>query len=283
MKGTSVRVGDPDNGPFTESEQLAIQSALNNAYAAGEIDLPTYALGWLFRAYGQRPIQVAALKEKDLVVDADKTGTRFYTLLVPSAKRRGQGIREVLKPRYCSKQVGQLLELLIEQNQPLKTDPSVADGEWPIFISDQEGELPGLSFHMPAQHIGRRARALEPVTGIKMNSRRFRTTLAQWAVDDGKDPYTVAELLDHSDTQNVKVYYEAGPAMVQRLDRHLAMEMVPLAQAFAGVLVLSEADVPGGGGPMSRIYDKTLSDNVNKPLGTCGQLSFYGLAAPFAC
>jgi hypothetical protein len=137
---------------------------------------------------------------------------------------------------------------------------------------------------MNSQLVGRKLRdTLSRLTGLKTNAKRFRITLAQRAVDDGKDKYTVAELLDHSDTQNVGVYFEASPAMVERLDRFMAMELAPLAQAFAGVLVLSEADARRGNDLKSRIYDKTLRDNVDRPLGTCGQLSFCGLHVPFAC
>ncbi|WP_292583929.1 site-specific integrase, partial [Mesorhizobium sp.] len=283
-KGTSVRTRDPQKGPFSDSELLAIQSTLNDAYANGDMDLSTYAMAWLFLAYGVRPIQIAPLKEKDLIVGVDRNGIRFYALRIPRAKQPGWNTRELSKVRYCSKQIGHLLETLIQSNSNLKTDPGIPDGEWPLFIGSTKGHLPDLHYHLSSKQIGTRLKnTLSHLTGLKMNSRRFRITFAQRAVDDGKDPYTVAELLDHSDTQNVAVYYEPGPAMVERLDRHLAMELAPLAQAFAGVLVLSEADASRGDDPSSRIYDKTLRNNVDRPLGTCGQLSFCGLYAPFAC
>ncbi|MGO7609345.1 hypothetical protein ACC695_38920, partial [Rhizobium ruizarguesonis] len=80
----------------------------------------------------------------------------------------------------------------------------------------------------------------------------------------------------------IEVYFEASPAMVLRLDRQLAMELAPLAQAFAGVVVNTEADELRGGDRSSRIYDRSLIDNVADPMGTCGQMSFCGLAVPFA-
>ncbi|RUV68245.1 site-specific integrase [Mesorhizobium sp. M1A.F.Ca.IN.020.30.1.1] len=284
VKGTSIRTRDPEAGAFSDSELLSIQAALNDAYAGGDIDLPMYVLVWLFLAYGARPIQIAALKEKDLLVSTDASGTRFYALNVPRAKQQGEGARDSFKTRYCNKQIGQLLELLIESNRTLKTDPEIADGEWPLFIGSSRGDLPDLPYHMSSRQLASRLNNIfGRVTGLKTNAKRFRITLAQRAVDDGKDKYTVAELLDHSDTQNVEVYFEAGPAMVERLDRHMAMDLAPLAQAFAGVLVLSEADARRGDDPGSRIYDKTLRNNVDRPLGTCGQMSFCGLNAPFAC
>ena len=70
IKGTSIRTRDPEAGAFSDTELLSIQSALNNAYASGDIELQAYAMAWLFLAYGARPIQIVALKEKDLVVSA---------------------------------------------------------------------------------------------------------------------------------------------------------------------------------------------------------------------
>jgi integrase len=284
IRGTSIRTRDPEAGAFSDSELLSIQSALNGAYADGDIDLPTYAMAWLFLAYGARPIQIAALKEKDLLVSADAKSAHFYALRIPRAKEQDGRTRDTFKIRYCSKQVGRLLELLIESNRTLKADPEIADGEWPLFISDSKGDLSGLLYHMSSRQLGvQLKKTLGRITGVKTNAKRFRITMAQRAVDDGKDKYTVAELLDHSDTKNVEVYFEASPAMVERLDRHLAMELAPLAQAFAGVLVLAEANARRGDDLRSRIYDKTLQNNVDRPLGTCGQMSFCGLNAPFAC
>ena len=284
VKGTSIRTRDPEEGAFSDSELLSIQSSLNDAYANGEVEFQSYAMAWLFLAYGARPVQIASLKEKDLVISVDASGARFYALRIPRAKQHGERVRDSFKTRYCSKQIGQLLELLVEKNRSLKIDQEIADGEWPLFINDRKGDLPGLSYHISSKSLGARLKkTLGRLTGLKTNTKRFRITLAQRAVDDGKDKYTVAELLDHSDTQNVAVYFEASPAMVERLDRHLAMELAPLAQAFAGVLVLAEAGARRGDDPASRIYDKTLRNNVDRPLGTCGQMSFCGLHAPFAC
>ena len=94
IKGTSIRTRDPEAGAFSDTELLSIQSALNNAYASGDIELQAYAMAWLFLAYGARPIQIVALKEKDLVVSADSNGTRFYALRIPRAKQHGEGPRD---------------------------------------------------------------------------------------------------------------------------------------------------------------------------------------------
>ena len=284
VKGTSIRTRDPEKGAFSDSELLSIQSGLNDAYAAGRLGLPTYTMGWLFSAYGARPIQIAALKVGDLIISEDAAGARYYALQIPRAKQQGQKTRSSFRLRYCSKQLGGLLEKLILYNRSHNLDLDIPVAEWPMFMSKAKGELTGLSFHMNSRELaGHLRHALSQITGIKSNVKRFRVTLAQRAVDDGKDKYTVADLLDHSNFQSVAVYFEASPAMVKRLDRHLAMELAPLAQAFAGVVVSSEAEACGAGDPMRRIYDKSLRNNVDRPLGTCGQMSFCGLNAPIAC
>lgn len=282
IKGTSIRTRDPEKGAFTDTELLAIQSALNDAYAKGDINLDAFAITWLFLAYGPRPIQIAALKEKDLLVSENHEG-RLYALRMPRAKQPGEKARDSFKTRYCGKQVGALLERIIEENRHRRRELGLSTNDSPMFIANKEGKLPSMRFHMTSEEIGRLvSNTIGRITGLKTNARRFRITLAQRAVDDGKDKHTVAEMLDHSDTQNVEVYYEASPAMVLRLDRHLAMEMAPLAHAFAGVVVSTEQDALRGDDRSSRIFDRSLN-NVAEALGTCGQMSFCGLAAPFAC
>ncbi|PRY94304.1 site-specific integrase [Donghicola tyrosinivorans] len=283
IKGTSIRTRDPNAGAFSDLELYAIQSDLNAAYADGKIDLYRFAISWLLLAYGIRPIQIAALKEKDLVVSEGSEGAT-YAIRIPRAKQRGVGHRDLFTSRYCSKQVGQLLENVIKSNADKRTAYELSAGEAPLFIADEIGVLPDFPFHMAAKKVGVLINnTIGKVSKLKGNSRRFRITLAQRAVDDSKDKWTVAELLDHSDTQNVEVYYEASPSMVLRLDRHLAMELAPLAQAFAGVVVQTEAEAQRGEDRSSRIYDRSLIDNINDRLGNCGQMSFCGLAAPFAC
>jgi integrase len=282
IKGTSIRTRDSEKGAFTDTELLAIQSALNDAYANGNIGLNEFAITWLFLAYGPRPIQISALREEDLLVSYNEEG-RCYALRMPRAKQHGEKARDSFKTRYCGKQIGTLLEQVIDNNQRRRLALGIAKNDCPMFMADEEGMLPDLRFHMTSARIGRFvSNTIGRITGFKTNARRFRITLAQRAVDDGKDKHTVAEILDHSDTQNVEVYYEASPAMVLRLDRHLAMEMAPLAHAFAGVVVSTEQEARRGDDRSSRIFDRTLN-NVTEALGTCGQMSFCGLAAPFAC
>jgi integrase len=283
IKGTSVRTRDPNQGAFNDAELLSIQAALNNSYAEGRIDLSDFAAAWVLLAYGVRPIQIAALKECDLTIDGSDGVTR-YQLRMPRAKQRGTEIRGSFKNRYCSKQLGQILESLIAQNGDRYGHLGLPQFDRPMIWSTAPGELSGLQYHVVAQWLSNRiATVIADLTGLKANAKRFRITLGQRSADNGVDKHTLAELLDHSDTQNVHVYYEASPEMALRLDKHLAMDMAPLAQAFAGVVVTTEGDSPKDAGNASKIYDRSLANNVDVPLGDCGQMSFCGLSVPFAC
>jgi len=111
---------------------------------------------------------------------------------------------------------------------------------------------------------------------------RFRRTFATRAAAAGWNPPAIAEALGHSNTKNVMVYVEAIPDIAARIDRAMATEMAPLAQAFAGTLIKDEGEAVRGGDPASRIVDARL-DRSGKPLGSCGQYSFCGFSAPLAC
>jgi len=116
---------------------------------------------------------------------------------------------------------------------------------------------------------------------INITSRRFRQTIGTRAAKEGHGALVIAELLDHSDIQNVSVYVAATPAIIDRIDRAMAMQMAPLAQAFAGKVAarplgLEASDhsrhirAPGVTGDMAAI-------------ASCGSHSSCGFLKPIAC
>lgn len=108
---------------------------------------------------------------------------------------------------------------------------------------------------------------------------RFRRTIATNAAIEGKDVRTIAAILDHSDTQTANVYMSAVPEIVDRINKAMAMDLAPLAQAFKGRLIAIEREATRGGDPSSRIVDLRI-DRSGAALGSCGQHSFCGFNAP---
>lgn len=117
---------------------------------------------------------------------------------------------------------------------------------------------------------------------INITPYRFRRTTGTRAAVEGHGELIIAELLDHTDTQNVGVYVQAVPEIVERIDRAMAFHLAPLAQAFAGTIVSSEEDAIRGGDPSSRVCDPRF-DSSMKPMGSCGSHGFCGAMAPVAC
>ncbi len=286
IKGNDVRLRDPERGAFTTNELEQLNSALNDAYVRGTVDLPDYALCHVMLAYGTRAKQIAALKVGDLVVASAKDGSKVYTLRIPRAKQRGELIRASFTERACDRRLGELLERLIKETAIWAGDPTIPEvADRALFTARQHGDLPGFAYHRTAKEITTRLQEIfESVAPLHANSKRFRHTLAKRAHDDGADIYVIAELLDHVDTQNAKIYTEGSADIVDRLNRTMAMELAPVAQAFAGLLITRDDIEAHDAGKAKRIHDRALPDGKGAdPLGNCGIHGFCGLARPIAC
>lgn len=290
-KGEAVLTLDPHNGPFTDIELESIQGALNQAYSSNAIAENEYLLAWLFMLLGQRPAQYALLKVCDVLAPMVKDGSHIYILRVPRVKQR-RAARLEFKERLITPQIGKLLyeyALKIKASfEGLLGDPSQA----PLFPQSVNGNQPvGMEFHQTSTLLSRKlTRILDGLdvfserTGdlIHITATRFRRTTGTRAAQEGHGELIIAELLDHSDTQNVGVYVQATPEMVERIDRSVAMALAPLAQAFAGVIIGDESDATRGDDASSRIIDPRI-DKTCQPMGNCGSHGFCGFSAPIAC
>jgi integrase len=293
-KGVAVLTMDPNQGPLTGIELQAISSALNDAYAAGGIALDHYLLVWLFMLLGQRPVQYAALKACDIMVGQTKDGSTRYSLRVPRAKQQTAMSRLAFKDRLLIPQIGELLAQYAVAIK-LRFDGVLGDsGQAPLFPQktlDAPTAPNGFEYHQTSVAVGR---TLKEVLGnldvrsertgnsIHINARRFRHTVGTRAAAEGHGALLIAELLDHTDTQNVGVYVQSTPEMLERIDRAMATVMAPMAQAFAGTLICDESEALRGNDPSSRIVDPRF-DTSFKPMGNCGSYSFCSFAAPIAC
>lgn len=292
IQGEAVLTMDPMKGPYSDTEFEAINCAANSAYADGQINTYEFALIWLFSALGARPIQYASMKIKDYKKEKNQKGEFTYTLDVPRAKQRGRGARSQFKRRELIPQIAELLERHVEEIKSKFGGYSIDMDELPLFpSSDNRDSLIGFDYHStPLQIYQQLKQAMGKLnivserTGTKLvvNPRRFRYTIGTRAAMEGAGEYKIAEILDHSDIQNVGVYVEARPEIIERIDKAIALQMAPLAQAFSGMLISDEREATRGNDPASRI----IAPNNNPrrdPVGSCGRHGFCGFAAPIAC
>jgi len=292
-KGEAVLTMDPEHGPFTDIEVQSIQQALDAAFTKGQIRQEYYLLVNLFMLLGQRSIQYARLKVCDVTVTNPGTDNALYTLRIPRAKQRSKKSRSEFKYRLIIQKIGRLLHDHALQISNDFSEHFQDPGEAPLFPAKQQrSNYPsGFLFHRTADSI---ARSMELVvnklnvfserTGnpLHINATRFRRTIGTRAGAEGYGELVVAELLDHSDTQNVGMYVEAVPEMLDRIDRAVAMQLAPMAQAFAGILILDESESSRKGDPASRVCDPRFDETMS-PMGSCGKHGFCGSMAPIAC
>jgi len=295
-KGFAVQTMCPDKGPLTDIEMGGVVSACIEGLTSERLTLEEVSCALLFAMTGRRPIQIAALRIKDL----REVSAGQYRINFPRAKQRGQGWRSEFNQFAIVEDLWLVLrrlasevELGFEHRLGVKV-PERLIGELPLFPAfrgvspeiDLEEMLDGDYLHAPTEklksimiRIGGILEVISERTGapVALNANRFRYTLGTNLAREGKGVYVIAEALDHSDIQNAGVYVKNLPDIVERIDKAVALQLAPYAQAFRGVIVRSETEAQRGEDPASRI--STGRDNV----GTCGSYGFCGALAPIAC
>ncbi|WP_413707148.1 site-specific integrase [Ralstonia sp. Ralssp110] len=291
-KGVAVATMDPATGPLTAIELEAVQAAFNDAYGRFAVSLDDYVLCWILMALGQRPKQYAALKVCDIKPVPAGDGSLTYVLSVPRAKTGSSDPRAEFKDRVLSPDLGPLVMKQAAQVKERfaglllnKDDAPLFPGEW------FEGSVVGYEYHQTAKQLSQKViatlgklRVKSERTGspIHIGAKRFRTTIGTRAAEEGYGELVIAELLDHSDTQNVGVYVRATPAIIARIDRALAMYMARMAQAFAGTLIEGPEEASRADDPNSRIRAPAITGNFDA-ISSCGRHGFCGFLKPIAC
>ncbi|BCS42441.1 MULTISPECIES: site-specific integrase [Pseudomonas syringae group genomosp. 2] len=294
-KGYAVQSMCPENGPLTDIEMEAIVSGVLDCYAEGRIDLRQTCFAMILAMTGRRPAQIAALKIKDLIHVEQR-----YFINFPRGKQKHVGWRQSFSKFEV---VEDLWMLLQEQLAHVKSVISNLCGgsvqqnlvpELPLFPAikhydmnkDLGVQLAGDFLHARVSEIGYSMSSVKEVIAVishrtgaytNINPYRFRYTLGTNLAREGRGEYIIAQALDHSDIQNAGVYVRNIPEIVERIDKAVALQLAPLAQAFQGVLVVDETKARRGGDRSSRIC--SAGGNV----GSCGSYGFCGALAPLAC
>ena len=290
-KGVATATMDPLKGPFTMVEMEGLQLALNKAYRDKQIGLAEYVLAWLFITLGQRPKQYAGLKVCDIKRENQAGGSVQHVIRMPRAKQQGSGVRGEFKERVLSAELGKLTyeyaQIVLKEFSHKLDNP----GQAPLFPSSTDQGVLGLEYHHLASAL---AQSLVKTLGslnvtsertgeaLQVNPRRFRHTVGTRAAEEGHGPLIIAELLDHSDTQNVQVYVGSTTAMAERIDTALAMHLAPLALAFAGKLIDDGKQASRPFDPLNVIRAPEITNSF-EAISSCGKNGFCGFAKPIAC
>jgi integrase len=184
VKGVAVLSEDPNQGPLFDAEEVALRVELDRQ--RNSLSREDRALAWLFISHGPNPMNVALLREEDFR-RYEVAGQVFYELKIPRIKKRVSH-RSQFRIRKLDLFLGELLHNLIEENAGRCAERGQAR---PLFWS----ELPRRTAPV---HEG-----LLPIT-----ARRLRYSFASRLVRQGASIEELVDLLDHTDEQNVLVYFK---------------------------------------------------------------------------
>ncbi|MDN4035881.1 site-specific integrase [Massilia sp. YIM B02443] len=309
--GESVLTWDPISGPLTDNEFKGYYESLIDAYAEARLKEHEFLITWLVTALGIRPRQVALLKVCDVLRKTDN-GTESFSISIPRIKQRGQIPRDEMYEWPVIDEIGSLLykhgrnqEKMFDglvndiDQSPLFTDEVYCDVgiPQPIFPTANKGRGEesresknsgaNLSLHMAVSSVIDVLRNVfdsldfssERVGNrIVLNARRLRKTYGTRLAADNVPAPVLAAMLGHRDIRSSKPYIAATSRLQDRLDKSLAFELAPLAQAFRGEF-LTEADNRSNG---AVIRDLRLVPS-GEQLGKCDKTGYCGYAAPVAC
>lgn len=288
-KGIPVLIWDHEIGPFSDLEYTALSSALYDAHRNKQISLEDFILGWLFIALGLRPAQYALLRVCDFTVTVKDSGEHIYSLKIPRVKQRNSPSRTEFKDRLLISDVG--IKFLEHTNATkvkfsFHIDPPE---QAPMFPAAKKAlNAPtGYEWHRTASDIC--AKCNKIFRSLKVNSERtggllhvnptrFRYTTGTRAAVEGHGEYIIAEILDHSDTQNAGVYVKAVPEMVKHFTPGVAKELAPIAAAFKGKVISHE----NNSDPSKNIYAIEYNSSAT-PVGSCGKHRRCELFEPLIC
>jgi integrase len=277
VKGIAVRTRDPIAGPFSEAEYTALYKAVDAAYGEGRVLLWVSVLTRLLFACGGRISQYASLKVKDFVA---RNGE--FLLQLPQVKNREVHSRISLKEFSLSPQTGRLLQQHIEGLTSLNHfSESALFPEEVIMVNGpnvpRRHEADLFFGHCTSSSLSKAINAalkeIAPPTErlgfepMPVAPRRFRYTFGTRLAEEGASKAVIADRLGHVDLQNVEVYFEASPKIVENIDRAMDAYLAPLAHAFRGHLVEDEEHSTHKGAPGSRILDFRVA---KEPVGSCG-------------
>lgn len=292
-QGVAVKTLSPKSGPFSDLEYEAIQEALNAGFMAGVIDEADFLLVWLFLALGGRPISMASLKLCDLIVPDNLADGSDYGIKLPLAKQHGSLARDEFIELILSRQIAEPLHMwvkfLYQKYATLLPDPWQA----PLFPGEQEtatNDPKGFEYHCTSHTLTRRVTKLFKRLSVhseRLNAPmhitpiRFRRTYGTRLAEEGCSALEIARLMGHKDTRSCEVYVALTDRMIERIDRATAFAMAPLAQAFSGRIIKTEAEATRPT-PASRIIDFRI-DQSGAGLGSCGQHSYCAFSKPVGC
>ncbi|HKB60775.1 MAG TPA: tyrosine-type recombinase/integrase [Gallionellaceae bacterium] len=301
VKGEAVRSKDSEVGPlhFELEEPLVRRALLEDESESFEHRQQRLAVA-LCLAFGRNPLNYVRLREEDFInLTADfSEAPPLWQLNIPRIKKRASP-RELFRAETCDPKLAAMIQDLINYNKQHST--CLNGRELPRSLFLRQSPIPRLvgtdsedyafckttsDFQMLISSWARRMKLTSPVTGcqLRLTSRRLRYTFACNMARQGASRAALAEMLDHTDTQHVGVYYELFDEMVAMLDKALALKMGKVIGWFKGKIVDGNEQAINGDNPDKYLFfvgEENPQEQIE--IGVCGKRRLCHLDPPYTC
>ncbi|MFN4316894.1 site-specific integrase [Acinetobacter parvus] len=291
VKGKAVLHHCPYTGPYSLTEQQSLLVWAGNAFQKENLTLEEFCWFYSIYATARRPSQIRALRLCDLSIQSNGKEV-IYEINIPRAKQRNGMFREEFRSLRITEDIYLVLKNLTEivRKKALEHLKELKESELvqlPIFMNFSRfydcknihgfkailNQTPDF-FHVSSadanymsQVISRKCEAVSERTGdyIHFTPVRCRRTRATNLSRHGITGVQMAYLLDHSDTQQLKVYTAHTGELALRIFDKMNDAMTLLAMQFEGRITKNESEALRASDPSSRIFKSS-----GNQLGNCG-------------
>lgn len=205
----SVMTLDPEKGPLSRLDEYTLIAKL----ALEGKQVRDAAILSILHAWGLRPRQVSLLNIDDLIVTTNGD-CKLYTLRVLRVKQHKGKIGEDFRLRKLTTEVGERLHAI--QLQRIDEVRLGRERQSPMFVARHVSG--SASQRLTAGGIGAVVKSfvetraiISPTTGkaLNLNPRRLRETFGTRCAEmKGMTKELLAEMLDHSSTRSLDVYFD---------------------------------------------------------------------------
>lgn len=291
VKGEAVRREDLESGPLHDVEVTALREAVNIDSSNKFEHLQERMAVLMSLAFGRNPANFVLLQEQDFynAVEGVEDIEPQYFLKIPRIKKRGVNIREEFSEVYVNSDFAEKIIELIGRNREFHGGEEYYKPLFTKTCPDEykiENGMGKWAYHFESKDFTNlikrfvlRTEVCSPLTGELLNitTRRLRYTFATSMVRQGVSPNQLAVMLDHSDLQNVQVYFDMKGYIVEHLDKVFAEKMGSVLGLFKGEIISDKASAINGE------REDRIVVKEEKEIGVCGLTPDCLKNPPLAC
>lgn len=259
LKGQAVLSLDLDSGPLNDLELNCLLKLLFN-----DEDKKEKLLVLLYLTLGCNSRNLSLLKWEDFTILHEES-FKLFLLKIPRIKKR-KIARSEFRERELDSRVGKVLENI---------QYACKDEDF-IFQKDNGDNYTSKELRYLFMGYISALVVKTDIENIWITPRRLRYTFATQLVMSGASKERLADLLDHTDLQNVQVYYDLRHKIKGFLSEAESLKLKDVYQRFEGKILPSKSRYNEDVKYHSH-SEKVLS------VGNCSQRNLCELSPPYSC